>query len=174
MKLLSTLIAAITLAAVSVQVSADESAMDKATKFDLGIYLNLGGDELAKVDFDDGSDSTVNAGGGAHFVFGVRHTFDGQFGVVGRLGYLTDGVKADDAFGRELDISFSTFTFDAMGSYTIDKHEIAGGVTYQPSPEYEIKYAGDSVTVEFDAAIGLLVEYRYKFTDNFGGDIRYT
>ncbi len=141
--------------------------------WETGLYINSGGDELAKLEFEEGHDQTVNAGGGLHFVFGGRYAINEEVRVLARLGYLVDSASGEYDSGATVDIDFSTLTLDALASYRINKHEIGGGFTYQPSPEYEVDHPIVSGSVEADAALGLLVEYRYNLNERVGLDVRY-
>lgn len=142
--------------------------------WETGLYINSGGDELAKLEFDDGSEDTVHAGGGVHLVFGGRMAVAQDVSILGRIGYLFDNASGEYDTGGDVEIDFSTFTLDALASYRINKHEIGAGISYQPSATYEVDHPIISGSVDADPALGLLIEYRYNLNEKIGFDLRYT
>lgn len=143
-----------------------EDQEPKKVKFEIGAGILGGGDELASINFDDGSDDTVNAGSGVTLYAGIIAPITSEWSGQVRLGWLNDSISGEDGFGEVLEFSFSRLPLDLMARYEHNKHSLSAGLTYHMSPEFEASYDDESVTVDFESATGFVAEYHYTFKPN--------
>ena len=74
------------------------------------------------------------------------------------IGYHFDEVSADNG-----DITFERYPLELIPFYNFRNHRIGAGLSYHLSPELDLKELGGS-KVEFDDALGWLIEYDYSFS----------
>ena len=125
------------------------------------LYLELGyeggGDTL--ISTTAGED--VNAGGGINYVIGVQN----EVGENGRsvslsLGYMIQSMDASNGTAE-----INTITFDAIYSIPMDSHQFGVGASYHINPTYKDDLDGFSpLKIEFDNALGLVLQYSYAFS----------
>jgi hypothetical protein len=143
------------------------SGLDK-----IGLVFNFelmtGGDELGYIQFDDGTKESVHAGSGVGFGAGVNYQLLPQVKAEVTLNYLSDSVSGDTAGGDSIEIDFTRYPVDVMGFYQHQKHSVGAGLTYHMSPSL----SSGSDNVDFDAALGSILEYRYFFTPQFSVDLK--
>jgi hypothetical protein len=143
---------------VSVILLALASTAQAEIYYELGI--ERGGDTL--IGTVSGQD--INAGGGVKFALGVQN----EVGENGKslslsLGYLFDNIEASDGTAE-----ISTFTFDAIYSIQKDRHRFGIGGSYHIGPTYEDDIAGFSPSkVDFDNALGFILQYSYTVSPGF-------
>jgi hypothetical protein len=128
------------------------------------LYLELGyeggGDTL--ISTTAGED--VNAGGGINYVIGVQN----EVGENGRsvslaLGYMIQSIDASDGTAE-----ISTLTLDAIYSIPVDRHRFGAGVSYHINPTYKDNIVGFSpLKIDFDNALGLVLQYSYAYSPRF-------
>jgi hypothetical protein len=63
---------------------------------------------------------------------------------------------------------------DLLGFYRTGNHRFGGGVTYHLNPEFEIDTDFADGDIEFDNALGLVIEYDYFFSEGLSAGLRYT
>ena len=127
-----------------------------------------GGDDLAGTTAGD----DISAGGGLKFAIGVQNPVNEEGTAAIRLavGYLFDSV---DAVNGEAEVD--TLTFDAVYVINSGPHSFGVGGTMHMSPEYSDDIVGLSpLKVEFDDAVGLLLQYGYQVTPNMELGVRVT
>ncbi len=128
------------------------------------LYLELGyeggGDTLISTTLGD----DINAGGGINYVFGVQN----EVGEKGKswslgLGYMIQSMDASNGTAE-----ISTLTVDAIYSIPVDRHRFGIGASYHIGPTYKDKIAGFSpLTIDFDNALGLVLQYSYAYSPRF-------
>ena len=74
------------------------------------------------------------------------------------IGYHTDAVGDYND-----DITFDRYPLELIPFYNFSNHRIGAGLSYHLSPELDLKEIGGP-KVEFDDALGWLVEYDYSFS----------
>lgn len=145
------------------------SAVAEESDISVGLFagLTFGGDEIAEIEYEDGSDASIDAGGLVYFGGDIRYRSpDIPLDVQFNLGYHTDSSNAENG-----DTSFDRIVVEAIPFYRIDEnHRIGAGISYHLSPEFEIDFDGMSDTVDFDNALGLVLEYGYNF-DSIDGTL---
>lgn len=114
-----------------------------------------GDDELASTTADD----SIAPGGGIKFAIGIQNPINDDASAAIRLsvGYLFDSIDANDG---EADID--TLTFDALYIINSGVHSFGIGGTMHMSPEYsERTDSSGSFNIEFDDAVGVVLQYGY-------------
>ena len=127
-----------------------------------------GGDELISTNSTD----SISAGGGIKFAIGVQNplNYDESAGIRLSVGYLSDSILASNG-----EAEFSTVTFDAMLVSHSYPHSFGVGGTLHMSPQYRDNVVGYSPeTIEYDDALGLVLQYGYHFTPGIELGVRYT
>ncbi len=128
------------------------------------IYMELGfeggGDRL--IGTTSGYD--LNVGGGVKFAGGVQN----QVGENGStlsllLGYIFDDI---DAINGTAEIN--TITFEAVYSIQRDHHRFGIGASYHIGPTYEENIVGfPPLKIDFDDALGIILQYSYALSPGF-------
>ena len=145
-----------------------------------GVYLEFsiegGGDTLISAEGDNdyfGSyDQDLNAGGGGKLAIGIHNIFgeNNDRSLFLSLGYLSDSIDASNG-----DAEIDAVTFDAIYGFHFDSHRLGIGASYHIGPEYEEDLDGfPSFSVEFDDALGAVIQYTYAYTPAFQFGVRYT
>ena len=124
-----------------------------------------GGDDLRTTSSGD----SVTAGGGIKGAIGIQNRIGDTSSLRLALGYMFDSV---DASNGTADIS--TLTLDAVFAHSIGPHTFGVGATMHMGPEYTEDSVFISTTVDFDDAVGLLLQYGYHFTPGMEVGVRYT
>ncbi len=126
--------------------------------------LTYGGDDLYQVEYEDGSDTELKAGGLISVGAGLITHFN-QYSIQTTLAYHFDSADADNG-----DVSFSRWSLELLPFYNIDdKHRVGLGLTYHMSPELESDFDFDKSTIEFDSAVGIVAEYGYSWDQSTVG-----
>lgn len=130
--------------------------------------ITFGGDELLTVQYSGQSDEEIEAGG-LLFIgvgFATRPTEDPvSFQLT--LNYHTDFTNADNG-----DASFSRWPVDAIIFFG-HQHRVGVGLSYHINPELDVDFDFGSGKVDFDDAVGFLVEYNYQFEERMFMGLRY-
>ncbi|WP_430459981.1 hypothetical protein ACQUQU_12275 [Thalassolituus sp. LLYu03] len=166
------LVSPFTLAEPLVDTKALGSSAEDTSRWRVTFNLDAmsGGDELATVEFhDSGLKQTIHAGGGALIGAGIQYHASAQFDAEARLNYLTNSIDGETYDGDDFTVSFDAFPLDMMGYYHNGKHSIGAGLSYHLNPEYDV----DGTVMEFDDALGALIEYRYFWKPRFGLTVKY-
>lgn len=169
-------LSALALLAAAPALSAAESAEHAQFGFVFEADLEYGGDDIATVNFTDGSSQHVKTGQGLTLALGghFRASESSPFSVRATAGYKFVTTAARDA-----DIGIDRKVFEVLGNYRWPSNWWVGaGVTHHAG----IEFNGDGFgpDVEFDDATGFTVEAGWKwialsytgmdYTDEFGGE----
>lgn len=137
------------------------------------VFSTANADLYAELGFEGGGDEIIgtntgdeiNAGGGIKLSLGIQNPVNETNTSAIRLsvGYLFDSIDAANG-----DADFETLTFDAMYIMNSGPHSIGVGATMHMSPEYKDRIAGFApLTLEFDDAVGFVLQYGYHITPGF-------
>lgn len=139
------------------------------------LALEVGGETFATASggsnffsFDD----DLNINGGVKFALGVQNSFGAgdRDSLSFAIGYLFDNIDADNG-----DAEFDTLTFDAIFLRRYEVHRLGGGISYHIGPEYEDDIDGFApLELEFDDALGFLLQYAYAPGPGFQIGARFT
>lgn len=156
--------------------SAAETADSSKFGFAFEADLEYGGDDVATVNFTDGSSQHVKAGQGLTLALGghYRAAESSPFSVRATVGYKFVTTAAENA-----DIGIDRKVFEVLGNYRWPSNWWVGaGVTHHA----DIQFDGDGFgpNLDFDDATGFTLEAGWKwialsytgidYTDEFGGD----
>ena len=149
--------------ATVVSAAADEPEKGLRMNWFVGFGLTHGGDELADVEvyYDDDShhDEDLRAGELITIAAGIVVYFPmPSWSLQTSIGYHTDDVGDYND-----DIKFERYPLELIPFYNFSNHRIGAGLSYHLSPELDLKEIGGP-KVEFDDALGWLVEYDYSFS----------
>ena len=131
--------------------------------------ITYGGDKLATVHYTNGDDQDIHGGGLLLFGLGVDHQFGNQWELQATLNYLFDTSHAENG-----DVTFSRWPLDVLAFYRNGPHRIGGGITYHMNPTFDADTPAVNFTVDFDDAVGGIIEYDYFFTENVSLGVRGT
>ena len=142
--------------------AANESENGAGLKWLVGFGLTHGGDELAEIELDfdgDSSDEDLRGGDLITLAAGtVVYLPLPAWSLQMTIGYHFDEVSADNG-----DITFERYPLELIPFYNFRNYRIGAGLSYHLSPELDLKELGGS-KVEFDDALGWLIEYDYSFS----------
>lgn len=127
-----------------------------------------GGDDLIRSTTGD----SISAGAGLKLAIGIQNavTADQAGHIRLAVGYQFDRIDAANG-----DAELDTVTFDAMYVLNSGPHAMGAGVTMHMSPEYSDRIDGVvPLTIEFDDAVGFVVQYGYQFMPGLELGVRYT
>lgn len=141
-----------------------------APKFVLSAGLHLGGDDLATVEYDNGADDDLEAGGGVYLGAGIEFPMAPNMALRTSVGYQFDSVSADNG-----DADFDRVPWDAMVLLGASPHRFGIGLTYHTDVQYDFNDDfGQDVNAEFDDALGLMLAYELELTPMFSISFKYT
>ena len=149
---------------IATVVAAAANEPENAFRMDwfVGFGLTQGGDKLAEVEvyyYDDWYDEDIRAGELVTIAAGmVVYLPLPSWSIQTSIGYHTDDVGDYND-----DIKFDRYPLELIPFYNFKNHRIGAGLSYHLSPELDLKDIGGP-KVEFDDALGWLVEYDYSFS----------
>ena len=135
------------------------------------LYLELsiegGGDTL----IGTSAGEEINAGGGLKLALGIQKEPGENGGVLSLfLGKLYQNLDASNGTAK-----ISTHTLDAIYTIRKDSHRFGIGGSYHIDPTYEDNIAGLSpLKLDFDNALGLILQYTYALKPGFQVGARLT
>ena len=157
-----TAVAGFMLGMATVVAAANEPEEGSRMNWFVGFGLTHGGDELAEVELiyeDDSHDEDLRAGELITIAAGiVVYLPMPSWSLQTSIGYHTDAVGDYND-----DITFDRYPLELIPFYNFSNHRIGAGLSYHLSPELDLKEIGGP-KVEFDDALGWLVEYDYSFS----------
>lgn len=169
----TSLLICLTLVSISVfDMSAALASEFSSNKTKVVFYAGIdsGGDKLVTTFFSDGSTGGIEAGEGLYFAVGglVPVNDDGSFQAQFTLGIKTESSEADNG-----GLEFSRWPLEAIGFYNFKYARIGAGLTYHINPSLEGEGVASNVQVDFDDALGAIVEVGFLF-NSFGIAYRHT
>jgi len=148
--------------ATPVSASADDAGSGWRMQWLVGFGLTYGGDKLAEVELeDDGDRHDEDLRGGDLITLAagiVLYLPLPAWSIQTTIGYHFDEISADNG-----DIRFDRYPLEFIPFYNVGKHRLGAGLSYHLSPTLDLKEL-DGPKVEFDDALGWLVEYDYSFS----------
>ena len=120
--------------------------------------LEYGGDDLATLEFTDGSSQDIKAGQGVTIALGGHYrAAESPFSVRGTVGYKYVTTKASNA-----DISVGRTVIEFVGNYLWDNGWwVGGGITHHSSIKFDAD--GYARNVNFDDATGPTLEVGWRW-----------
>lgn len=156
------------LLALALTVPVASHAMDVRPFLKAG--YDFGGDTLVTAVFTDGSSDTIKANEGLYIGGGASIVTDSKrMEIELSLAYKFSIVSADNG-----DIEFTRLPLEALAFYRWDKVRLGGGLTYHINPELEGSGIATPLDVQFDDALGFVLQADYRLTDRMAIGLRYT
>ena len=126
-----------------------------------------GGDTLISTNSGEG----IYTGGGLKFAIGVQNKVGKNGATLSlSLGNLSDEIDTSNGTAE-----ISTLNLDAIYSYRIFNHRFGFGASYHIDPTYSNNIVGlPPFKIEFDDALGLILQYSYVRISRFQISTRYT
>lgn len=142
-----------------------------APKLVLTAGFHFGGDDLATVEYDNGADDDLEAGGGIYLGGGIEFPLlVGDMALRTSVGYQFDSVDADNG-----DAEFDRIPWDVMVLLGTAPHRLGIGLTYHTDVQYDFHDDfGQDVDAEFDDALGLVLAYELQLSPMFSLSFKYT
>lgn len=134
--------------------------------------IEFGGDELVKITFSDGSTDSIKAGELIYLGGGVE--IDTLADDAKYKTRLTIGWKFDRINGTNGEVDFDRFPLELIQFYQPGQWQFGAGVTYHMNPKLKGSGVVSGLDVEFDDALGFVVEGDYFFSPKAFFGIRYT
>lgn len=133
-------------------------------RFFLGAGLSTGGDTLNDIEYTNGTSTTIKAGGFVNMWGGIvfdipQYNMDFQTSI---------GFFIDDATASNGDVNFFRYPIEVLAFYKHDKVRVGGGITYHLSPEYDFTIESNSEGIEFDNALGIVLEMDFLLGNGYG------
>jgi hypothetical protein len=140
-------------------------------RFAFGIGLTGGGDKLATAVFDDGSTTSIRAGGLVQIGGGLLwQPAGGPVAVQSTINYHVDEVSAFNGSLR-----FSRYPLEVLGFYTgVPRWRFGAGPRFVFSPRLKVDVPGDNSTITFEDTVGAVAEVGYRFGDYMWLNLRLT
>jgi hypothetical protein len=129
--------------------------------------LEGGGDTLARSSLDD----EVNAGGGMKLAIGMQAWMD-EAGT-GSMRFSV-GYQWDDVSGGNGSAEIETLTFDAVYLINSGPHSFGIGAVWHASPRYSAMVNGARSTIDFDDAVGPVLQYGYRLSPGLELGLRFS
>ena len=132
--------------------------------------FDFGGDTLVTVQFVDGSTDSIKANEGFYIGGGIAYIFP-DYNLEAELSasWKYVGITASNG-----DVSFTRFPLEAMVFYPWSWGRVGAGLTYHVNPNLKSSGLSSNFDVEFDNAVGAVVQAEYRPSDNLGFGLRYT
>jgi hypothetical protein len=126
----------------------------------VGIGLTGGGDELATVQFTDGSSDSISAGGLVEFKAGVDWRVAGPFSLRGSFGY-----HVDDSTARNGSLRFERFPLELLAFWHgSDRFRLGAGVRKATSARVSSSGQAGGINGNFSASLGTVFEGEYFYS----------
>jgi hypothetical protein len=159
------------LAAMAVAAITPSLASAQAVHPLLGGALTTGGDKLATLVYNDGTSSSIRAGGVLQIWAGLEvRPADSPFAFQGTIGYHADAASASNG-----DLLFERFPIEGTVLWRLDPHvRIGAGIRYAMGAQLQSTGVASNVPdVSFDSQLAPLVQLEFLFTDHMGMQLRY-
>jgi hypothetical protein len=169
--LITSFFAASAFAQESAPIVSESGRNTSPVRFILNAAVSDGGDDLLKVSFRNADSEKIKAGGLLLFGGGVLFTPSaGPLSVQLTANYFFDSITAKNG-----DASFDRLPIELLAFGNFDRHRIGAGATLHLSPELEMDFdETGKLTQKFDDALGFVVQYEYKFSDQVFAGVRFT
>lgn len=163
----------IPLLTVGLDVTAEETTSPvndhRTVYFNLGMELAVGGDDIMKVEYDDGSSGKVKAGSGVGFDIGIYvQPKNSPVHVALNYGFLNDNESAENG-----EIEFKRKVIDLFVYYNFNSnHQLGFGLIQHSDAKFSYNIS-DSFKINYDDASGMGIEYNYLFSERMTMGIKY-
>lgn len=138
-------------------------------RFLVGGGLTFGGDKLATMEYTNGVELDVRAGGMIAMNAGVDYRVSDAFSLQATIGYHVDNTSA-----RNADARFTRAPVELLAYFNIDPQwRIGGGARYASNPKLKLSGAIGNGDLTFDDTVSGVVEAEYLLGRHAGFKLRY-
>ena len=162
------LVIALAFASLTSAQAQSEAPAQKQLRFLVGTGLTFGGDKLMTVEYENGVEMDIRAGGMIAFTAGIDYRVNDAFSFQGTIGYHVDNTSA-----RNADARFERFPVELLAYYHVSPSwRIGGGARYVNSPTLKTQGFGFG-DISFDNTVGGVLEAEYLMNRHVGFKLRY-
>lgn len=130
----------------------------------------FGGDNVLKVSYTDGSNSTINAGDGLVLAAGAAYVFNPEVAIQATLGWKYQTIQR----ATNGDADLTRFPLETIVQYTPGKFRLGAGITYHLNPKLHASGDLAPAEVSFENALGAVYQLDYITETGLIWGIRYT
>lgn len=141
----------------------------KQLRFLVGGGLTFGGDKLATLQYENGIDLDVRAGGMIAMNVGVDYRVNETFSLQATLGYHVDNTSA-----RNADARFTRAPVELLGYFNVSPQwRLGGGARYASNPKLKLSGVIGNGDLAFDDTVSGVLEAEYLLGQHVGFKLRY-
>jgi hypothetical protein len=131
---------------------------------------DAGGDTLVVVVFSDGSRESIKANeglflGGGISILNEARDIEAEISLTYKFQLIT---------ASNGDVTWSRLPLDALVFYRLPAVRLGGGLTYHMGPELKGSGVVSSLDVNFDDALGVILQADYRVSEKISLGLRYT
>lgn len=162
------LVIALAIASLTSAQAQTQAPARKQLRFLVGTGITFGGDKLMTVEYENGVEMDIRAGGMIAFTAGIDYFVNDKFSFQGTIGYHVDNTSA-----RNADARFERFPIELLAYYHVSPSwRIGGGARYVSNPK--LKTDGLAMgNFSFDNSVGGVLEAEYLMNRHVGFKVRY-
>jgi hypothetical protein len=138
----------------------------------IGLGLDVGGEEIGKLYYTDGSSASVKANNGVAINVGgiLGNRYNSAFSTQITLGYKYGGPR-----GANGDVTWSAIPLDVIEYYRPSSLRMGLGLSYQINPQLSVNIPASSYINKYNNAIGLIAQIGWAPAgEHYSIDLRYT
>lgn len=131
--------------------------------FLLRVLAEGGGDDLAMIEFTDGSSESLTAGGGFTFAAGAIYLANRTpLAVEATAGFKMNSIEGDTSRGSTVGFDFHRLSVEVLASYHASNHRFGGGVTAHLASSFRCSGIVGCSKATADSAVGGVIQYAYS------------
>lgn len=141
----------------------------KQLRFLVGGGLTFGGDKLVTVEYVNGTEMDVRAGGMLAMNAGIDYRVTDTFSFQATVGY-----HVDDSSARNGDARFTRVPMELLAYYHLGPQwRVGGGARYVSNPKFKTSGVIGSDNLKFDNTVSGVIEGEYLLGRHAGFKLRY-
>lgn len=131
--------------------------------FLLRMLAEGGGDDLAMIEFTDGSSESLTAGGGFTFAAGAIYLASSTpLAIEATAGFKINSIEGETSRGSTVGFDFNRASLEVLASYHADHHRFGGGVTAHVASSFRCSGIVGCSKTTADSAVGGVIQYAYS------------
>lgn len=135
----------------------------------LGGGVTFGGDTLLTVEYENGTEMDLRAGGIVTMYGGIDYRVTDQFSFQATVGYHVNNASA-----RNADARFERFPLEVLAYYHVSPQwRLGGGARYVSNPKLKTSGALNIGDFAFDNTLSGVLEAEYLMSSHVGFKLRY-
>lgn len=130
--------------------------------FLLRMLAEGGGDDLATIEFTDGSSESLTAGGGFTFAAGAIYLASRTpLAIEATAGFKMNSIEGATSRGSNVEFDFFRASVEVLASYHANNHRLGGGVASHLASSFRCSGIVGCSKTSADAAVGGVIQYAY-------------